>query len=328
MKIHKSIFILFFTLTVCLFPNKNAYPGADDIGETDTASMQLYSFFDLRDRETFVQITNTDNNPSGQILHIQIFNVDNNCNENNFYDSYTPNDTHIYNMRDILTNDGNPSGVVLPDNAYGIVVVTVVLGVGENSVNNPVLVGNFRVIDNEGYEYRTNLQGVQGDEFQPDMVSTFNFSADGQVTLSDIVGIALDDTGDFFVEVVASDVVNVNMSLNVDIYNVNEVQFSCRNVIFSCVDQDNPRIEEILESVQDANVVSFEYGINNVIPHSRGDELLCPGNNITEGIVRFNCWNINSDIFIGYVGLNNGNGRASMDAFWTQSSVSPIQLRN
>ena len=53
-----------------------------------------------------------------------------------------------------------------------------------------------------------------------------------------------------------------------------------------------------------------------------------PGNNITEGIVRFNCWNINSDIFIGYVGLNNGNGRASMDAFWTQSSVSPIQSMN
>ena len=50
------------------------------------------------------------------IIHIQIFNVaDDLCDENNFFDTYTPNDTHIYNLRDILTNDENPSGVTLPD---------------------------------------------------------------------------------------------------------------------------------------------------------------------------------------------------------------------
>ena len=35
-----------------------------------------------------------------------------------------------------------------------------------------------------------------------------------------------------------------------------------------------------------ANVASFEYGINDAIPHSRGGELLCPGNNIAEGFER------------------------------------------
>ena len=47
-----------------------------------------------------------------------------------FFDVYTPNDTHVYNMREILTNDGNPSGVVLPENAYGFVAVTQVNQIG------------------------------------------------------------------------------------------------------------------------------------------------------------------------------------------------------
>ena len=32
----------------------------------------------------------------------------------------------MYNLRDMITNDGNPSGVVLPSDAYGIVVTTII----------------------------------------------------------------------------------------------------------------------------------------------------------------------------------------------------------
>ena len=60
--------------------------------------------------------------------------MNDNCNENNFFDAYTPNDTHVYYIRDILTNDGNPSGVVLPDDAYGIVSVGVIEGVSGDSL--------------------------------------------------------------------------------------------------------------------------------------------------------------------------------------------------
>jgi len=80
--------------------------------ETDTGDFQLVGFFDLRERETFVQLTNTEVGPADRNIHIQIFNVGNDCNENNFFDAFTPNDTHVYNLRNITTNDGNPSGVV------------------------------------------------------------------------------------------------------------------------------------------------------------------------------------------------------------------------
>jgi len=107
------------------------------LNESDSAlftGFSLVYFFDLRERETYIQFTYPDaslfesviQGPTGldATAHVQIFNVNNNCNENNFFDVYTPRDTHVYNMRDIQTNDGNPSGVVLPDDAYGMVVIT------------------------------------------------------------------------------------------------------------------------------------------------------------------------------------------------------------
>ena len=60
----------------------NVYAGGSagvDIPETDSGGIQQVGFFDLRDRESFLQITNTD--IGAQTVHIQIFNVGNLCNE-------------------------------------------------------------------------------------------------------------------------------------------------------------------------------------------------------------------------------------------------------
>ncbi len=65
---------------------------------TDEHDHVLIGFFDLRERESLIQITNTGSDPAGQIIHIQLFNVADNCNENNFNDAYTPNDSHVYNL--------------------------------------------------------------------------------------------------------------------------------------------------------------------------------------------------------------------------------------
>ena len=62
-------------------------------------------------------------------------------------------------MRDIQTNDGNPSGVVLPDGAYGIVAVTMYSVIGSELETVAGQFGNLRIVDNNGYEYRTNAQG-------------------------------------------------------------------------------------------------------------------------------------------------------------------------
>ena len=144
------------TLFVLSFVFLSAVPGfagaSFNVVETDNGSDVLIGFFDLRERETYIQITNSNTDPTGNNIHIQIFNVANLCNENNFFDFYTPNDTHVYNLRDIVTNNGAPSGIVLPSDAYGIVVVTFIDGEG---------IGNLRIEDANGYEYRTNLNGVQ-----------------------------------------------------------------------------------------------------------------------------------------------------------------------
>ena len=305
--------------------------GAGDVGilNTDSGDRQLVGFFDLRDRESFIQITNTDE--FGQQIHIQLFDASNNCNENNFYDDYTGNDTHIYNIRDIQTNDGNPSGVVLPDGAYGIIVATLTREFSNMPVPPMIstfaFVGNLRIQDVEGYEYRTNLVGTRAQREEEFGVFTFNFNSIGNVTVSDIVGILLDNTQsvNFPAEVFAADIVNTWVSFDVDIYNEDEVPFSCRNVIFACTDQDNPLLPALLEESGDASVASFEYGINNAIPHSKGGELLCPGNTISDGLVRLTEISLGEDtdpIYFIFTGLNNGNGRGSIDSIWNQNTTS------
>ncbi len=285
------------------------FPESDSIGQTPS----LFFFFDLRDRESFVQLTNVD--PSNATVHVQIWDVSNNCNENNFFDTYTAADTHVYNIRDIQTNDGNPSGVVLPDNAYGFVSII-------DFDNFRDLIGNFRIIDITGYEYRTNAINSSSSRSSWESGSpniTFNYNTKGNITLSDVVGIAVGfDNG----EVSVADILDTYFTFDIDILNEDEVIFSCRNVIFACTDQDNPLFEELLEESGEASVASFEYGINNAIPHSRGGELLCPGNTISDGFVTLDFINAGEiSNFVGFIGLNNGNGRGSMDSFWYRNNI-------
>ena len=341
MKFHKSLFVLFFALALFVVPTKNAFADHVNIPGTESSLYSLFSFFDLRDRETFVQVTNTDS--SDRVVHVQIFNVDQNCNENNFFDSYTPSDTHVYDMRDIQSNDGNPSGVVLPNDAYGFIVVSVVDSDLVIDDEARVLIGNFRVLDNSGYEYRTNSNGQRperqnGNNIQPENRDWyFNFNTEGGVLLSDVIAINTERDQDFSIsepDIKAADLTSAYKTFDVEILNLDEVVFSCRNVIFSCVDQDNPRLEELLEFAANdddggagANVASFEYGINEAIPHSKGGELLCPGNTTSEGFVRLRQDNPSTLVYEGqlsafFIGLNNGNGRGSMDSWWAGNDFS------
>jgi len=304
--------VLLFSLLFTFIPN--SFSGTIPT-ETDNSGWVLYSFFDLRERESYVQVTNVDSDNA--IVHIQVFDVSNNCNENNFFDVYTPNDTHIYNLRNITTNDSNPSGVALPDGAYGFVTALVVISPGGSSDTSGLLIGNYRVLDNNGYEYRTNsiFPSPPTGPFFTSSPFTFNYNSNNGVTLSDVIGFVFDrnnSTG----EILASNITETWAVYDVDIVNNSEVIFSCRNVIFACTDKDNPLLEELLQVVGNASVASFEYGINETISHSKGGELLCPGNIINEGVVILN--NITfagSSPPFGIVGLNNGNGRGSMDSW-------------
>jgi len=243
MKFHKSIFILFLVLSLFVFGfESNAFAGNGvesfdfDVPETDSSDDTLVFFFDLRDRETFIQLTHTDTDfgpedftpGSSLTMHIQIFDVSNNCNENNFFDDYTPNDTHIYNMRDIQTNDGNPSGVLLPDNAYGFIFALVINAGGGIFQEAEVLIGNLRILDENGYEYRTNGQSenafdLDGEDGSEDF-GFFNFNTVSGVTLSDIVGVVYEDFGsEGMVEV--SEVLDNFAVVDIDVFDNSENPF-------------------------------------------------------------------------------------------------------
>lgn len=324
--------ILSLVVAFIIFGTINSFSGSFPIIESDNnENFSIFAFYDLRDRESYLQVTNSQASPS--TLHIQIFNVGNLCNENDFFDDYTGNDTHVYNMRDILTNDTNPSGVDLPDDAYGIVAISSVdLDEGGTEIVNGALIGNFRILDNSGYEYRTNMSGYsQGENFQSRSNYFPNFNQLGGVSLSDVVGMLLEinDSGNVE-EWDASNVINTFVVFDVDIVNNSEVLFSCRDVIFACVQPNDPLVDELLanndiEGTNGASVASFEYGINNTIPHSKGGELLCPGNVIGEGVLNLSIQGIaaitfDSTIFPVFIGLNNGNGRGSMDALWEKNT--------
>jgi len=318
-------YLKLIVFTFLLLLPVQAFAGHHDVPLTDEASDSLFSFIDLRDRESYVQVTNTDT--VERRVHVQIFNVDDNCNENNFFDVYTPNDTHVYNMRDILTNDGNPSGLVLPENAYGFVVVSIVDSDGKIDKNEEFLIGNFRILDDQGYEYRTNSSGNGTGSQSTNQDWYFNFNTKGGVSLSDIIFIAIGDQNGEWVAGPSESF----WVMDVDIFNLDEVPFSCRNVIFSCIDADNPLLDALLagdlsgddddDSTPEASVAAFEYGINEAIPHSKGGELLCPGNVISEGWVTLDNDSLvrREDSVGGFVGLNNGDGRGSMDSLWKQN---------
>ncbi len=203
-------------------------------------------------------------------------------------------------------------------------MVTVVAGEGQSAVPGN-LIGNFRVLDDNGYEYRTNALSLDFPESQPINTTneyTFNFNEEGGVVLSDVVGITLDEITSG--EVKATSIVDIYTKFDISVFNNNEIIFSCRDIVFACTDQDSPLLVNLLEA-SSSSVASFEYGINNAFPHTKGGPLLCPGNNITEGFVRLNLIPpfAEFDIFAGYIGLNNGNGRGSMDSFWSENFLVP-----
>ena len=323
-----SVKTVFSSLLTALFLAIPAFAGASiDTVETDSANRKMFGFFDLRDRETFIQITNVFEDSHN--IHIQLFDVSNDCTENDFFDVYTPNDTHTYNIRDMVSNDGSPTGVVLPEGAYGIFVA---FGEFTDSI-----IGNVRIVDNNGYEYRTNIVGTDMDEDSGDLeeFATFNFNNQDGTTLSDIVLISIEDSDEGKQEALLADILNVWNTVDVDIYDLNENPFSCRQVIYACINQDSSLYESLLEEAaneQDnncngdcgASVADIEFGINDAVPHSKGGELLCPGNNIPQGIVRLEQIGQGdeaNDETVAYIGYNNGNGRGSMDAFFTQNGA-------
>ncbi|NIP32071.1 MAG: hypothetical protein GTO02_21915 [Candidatus Dadabacteria bacterium] len=276
--------------------------------DTDTTSPsfnknnQLSAYYDLRDRESYIQVTNIDD--VNVTIHVQIFQHDRGCDELNFNDTLTPNDTIVYNLDDIIRNNGSDVPVSLADNSYGYVVVTTT--VNAPTTLDPALIGNLRIIDDEGYEYRTNMisldvdQGVQSDRFFA------NFNTVDSANQADVVGYAYHGK-------TSTSVRNIDNGFSFDIFvfDLDEDPLSCDRRNFAC-----------------GNVMN--YGINEDYPASRGTDLLCPGGGLANpqgGFVQFiNGTNLDGtppeseadgeDVFVGLIGINNNDGTGSIDIWY------------
>ena len=278
----------------------------------------LVSYFDLGNRQTFVQVTNTSSTMSA-VLHVQIFSDAFNCEDRDFSDTLTPNETHVYDIRNLQTADGSPVNFAIPDGSHGFVVISAGNGMG-GSLSE--LVGNFRIVDNSGYEYRVNsAANASNFPLSPRQDRKARFTDDWGANQADIVG------ANFELQTQLPDgsndvTVQLTDPAELFIFDDEETGTSCGEVIMGCDeipgDDDSGEGDGVDLPVFTGDFIN--QGINDVFPNSRGGGVLCSGDFNTDGYVRVristvDSGNIGFETLIGFVGLNDGSGRGSMDRF-------------
>ncbi len=305
------------------------------IDQTDTGAYRLVYFFDTRDRDTFVQVTNISTEKIN--IHVQVYDAGSlftECEECNFDDMLTPNDTHVYDVENMMTNSGPllpPSEDVCTEigpDTYGFVVISVsnlakaveaTKGDDHMYIGGGPLIGMFRIIDGDGYEYRTNAAGPEDFSARSAHNEVVNFSSANGHNLSDLVGItyiSIDPS-----TVYASPQVATVFGSPFDeilIYDQDEDDISCSPTFFACA------------------VGALDRGIDNALPNSKGEaNRVCATsilNSNSSGwldlpLTAFSCAGdpffgnpdgscSNEPFFVGFIGLNNGNKTGSMDSYW------------
>lgn len=254
---------------------------------SDTRLSRLVGYWDLRDRQSYFQITNRSNEDVR--IHIQLFDADNDCFEYDYYDNLTPGDTHQYDVSELDRNDG--SDIAPPDlqNGHGILAVTAVDS-SDNALNEPVLTGNFKIFDSAGYGYRTNLAG-QGLQLPPGQERyETNFNNISGTSQSDIVVISYQITDE------PGGIIPTTQNYSVVAFDDRENQISCSDIVLGC--------SEGLINI----------GINQEIVNSRNTPSLCLGTDQT-GFLELQVEEDDSqtDALIMFNGLNDGNSTGSMD---------------
>jgi len=292
------------------------------ISATDAAGFRAVYFFDERNsRDTFVQLSNVAS--FSVTVHFQIFvvNADQaDCLPCDFFDVYTPEDTHVYEIANIVANDGGQACNLNLEGKYGAVVISMA------SSGVKTLIGNGRIIDADGgYEYRYNAHldtfrgfnqslaflGGQTDEY------LVHFNPIQGFNNVDLVGIVYDDLfgGDdaFSTSVIMAPTLSATFGVGGDqVFQINndEDALSCFPVTFACA------------------VGLMDRGINPSYPNSQGQlnnaclsSTNAPGpgpeaNFLFMPFDRFEDGNGDDAQFVGYIGLNNDSGLGSMDSWW------------
>jgi hypothetical protein len=317
-----SFFFIMFCAATFLLVAQRANAGFGDSEQAPVvveADDIVAGFWDLRDRESFFQVTNSGGLPI--TVHVQVWNASeagftNVCREFDFFDTYTGNDTHIYNLRDLQTNDGSEINPPPLENGHGYIYVSVTGGSG--CTEDKVLLANQRIIDTlGGYEYRNTALGMSDALNGTDTdVYGFNFSSENDTTFSDVVPIIVGiDAGESVCrqEPLISGVLVNTVTLN-------ENRQSCAPLTLGCTSTGR--------GIEAPDPVLVDVGINNALVNSRGYPSLCTDTTpdgwtllqyVTRDLDESACGPQGGDFFKvcgGMVGINNNDGTGSMEA-WT-----------
>ena len=289
------------------------------IDQTDTGVNRLVAFWDTRTRDSFIQVTNTSSEKV--TIHVQVWDVGSafvECEECNFDDMLTANDTHVYDVENMVTNAILPSMPSVPvcteiePGTYGFMVISLAEGPSFS------LIGMFRIIDELGYEYRAN---AAGEDAIADIGfdNVVNFSSANGNNMSDLVGITYLDINQSTV-FAHPGVFTTFGSIQdpIQIFDEGERDTSCSPTTFSCA------------------VGALDKGIDNSLPNSKGQlNRVCATSTLSSntsgwldmpfntfgctaasgfGVDGTDCTEI--PWFVGFVGLNNGDGTGTFDSWW------------
>ena len=231
----------------------------------------VVGYWDLRDRESFFQVTNVSG--AGITVHVQTFNASdldpefqNRCTEFDFFDTYTGNDTHVYNIRNLTRNDGTEIFPPILTDGHGYIVVSVQSGSGGCAGSDgQVLLANFRIIDTLGnYEYRALALGDHGDDSSVDKeVFAFNFNNVDDTTFSDVV----------FMNMQINDPDPGPCQGDPKEFRIFRELVDLNENILSC--DDRPLLGCKTSGVEETTVPLVNVGVNQFLENSRGLSSLC-----------------------------------------------------
>jgi hypothetical protein len=312
----KYLIVLAFLLVIPMQAKAGDGFNFDPIDQTDTGVDRLIYYYDTVGRETYIQVTNTSD--EFVEIHVQAFEAEDNCRETNFNFCLTPGDTQIWNVEAL------PSTADLSE-SNGFISISVDES-GCGFVNN-ALIGMFRILDDSGYEYRTNAASSEDfTAFSADY-DVLNFNAVNGNNLSDVVGITYVDidTDQVFASPLIGTLFGFIDDPQILIFDDFENPTSCSPTLFTC--SNFPGVE-------------INKGIDNSIPNSQGFTEICNTNKLDDDFIgtvdagwlflpfaTYLCFEGDGDptecpadpFFVGFLGLNNGDGTGSMDSWLSHS---------
>lgn len=306
----KYLIVLAFLLVIPM-QAKAGLGRTEPIDQTDTGANRLVYYYDEVGRHTYIQLTNTSDELA--CVHVQVFQAESGCNEVDFDDCLSAGDTNVYDMENL------PGSPILSD-SNGFVAVSLTDGPDFS------LIGMFRIIDDNGFEYRTNAAGSEDPLAFEELYNILNFNDVTGNNLSDVVGITYVGLSQGqvyaspFVGTVFGNITEGSQNLIFDEF---EDFNSCSPALFTC-DNNNSGFGGYINR-----------GIDNSIPNSQSFPILCNTTKLSADnsagwvfmpFVTFLCGDgfvcdltdgdpLFDVFFVGFLGLNNGDGTGSMDSW-------------